>query len=87
MADNDNYLGETLWAWVTLEPNGNISLVAAIMPGVAAIMPGVAMAMPLINRRRDVIERARPLARDHAAATGQKTWLRAFTTHVDYEEA
>lgn len=72
--------GETLWAWVTREPDGNVSQVGAWLPELGAHAP-------LIHRNREVIERFRPLAVAHGAGTGQRVWLREYTGIIDHDEA
>lgn len=68
----DLNMGETLWAWVTEEPDGSISLVSAGTTG---------LQMPLIGRSEKVLRSGHmeAIARSHGYALGQKVWLRRYT--------
>jgi hypothetical protein len=64
-------LGEHLFAWVTEEPDGNISLVGAYLPRLGGNLP-------LIGRSLDAIMTFQDVARLHAKSTGQRVWLREY---------
>lgn len=70
--------GTTLWAWVTRCDDGSVSTVGFKVDN---------MHMPLVNRRRETIEKARPIAQAHATRTGQRVWLREFTSVIDHGDA
>jgi hypothetical protein len=64
--------GDTLYAWQVQEPDGQWSMVGALIPGVGEHAP-------LIHRDLLLIRRLEGLARMHADATGQPLRLARFT--------
>jgi hypothetical protein len=60
-----------LYAWQVQEPDGQWSMVGALVPETGSHMP-------LVHRSLQVIEHLRPLATDHAAATRQKLRLARY---------
>ena len=57
-------MGETLWAWVTEESDGAISLVGVMTPG--------GIHLPLIGRSEKAVRRAEAIARTHGDALLQE---------------
>lgn len=70
--------GPSLWAWVTEESGGRISMVGALIGEHHT---------PLCHRDRNIIEKLRPVAKQHAEATGQRVWLREYTAAIEHGEA
>jgi len=64
-------LGERLFAWVTEEPNGNVSVVGAYVPQLGGHLP-------MIGRSLDHIMALQEFARAHKQNTGQRVWLREY---------
>jgi hypothetical protein len=64
-------MSETLWAWVTEEPNGAITLIGALMLGIGH--------MPLIGRDEQTMRSLEPFARAHGESHKQKIWMRRYT--------
>jgi len=63
-------LGTRLFAWVTEEPNGAVSLVGAYTPELGHL--------PMIGRSIDHLMKLQHFAELHAKATGQRVWLREY---------
>ena len=78
MNDNIN-MGEHLFAWVTEEPGGSVSLVGAWIPEAGGNLP-------LIGRSRDAIMKLRPVALHHGRASGQRVWMREYIKTKDHED-
>jgi hypothetical protein len=77
MEPADAKAGTSLWAWVT-ETRDGVSTIGVVRNGIH---------LPLITRDRDLIEKGRRVAQSHRAQTGQRCWLREYTTIVDHEDA
>jgi hypothetical protein len=71
-------MADDLWAWVTEEPTGDISLVGGFAIGLGH--------MPLIGRSEEHVRRLERIARAHAVETGQRVWLRQYSKVQDHEQ-
>jgi hypothetical protein len=69
---------ESLWIWVSEYPDGSIVTVGGKIG-----RENFALQSP----KREIAEKMRPLAQHHAATTGQRVWLREFTTFKDHGSA
>jgi hypothetical protein len=71
--------GNTLWAWQVQEPDGQWSMVGALMIAPLIEDTGTSTHMPLIHRKREVVMMMEEMAKGHARATGQPLRLAQFT--------
>lgn len=64
--------GDTIYAWQEWEPNGDWGIIAAVIPALGTTP------VPLVMRDPTSALRAEPLARAHAAASGNPVRLARF---------
>lgn len=69
-------VGEDLWAWVTRQPDGVISLIG--------VNTG-AHWLPCVSHSRENVMRLKLIAEAHGKATNQPVWLRRYTTVNEYK--
>ena len=69
--------GSRLWAWMTEEPDGQLSLIGMMVDNVHA---------PMIGRDEKIIRGLEPIARKHGNKTGQAVWLRCWISYRDEED-
>ena len=70
---------DTLYVWVSTYPDGTVGIIGAGIPGIGAT--------PLVTRdARIALTMFRAFAENHKKATGQKCWLRRYTSYEDEAE-
>lgn len=72
-----------LWVWVTRYPDGSVGQVGAAFG--STFDPSTSRT--LSARQRETAEDLRPIARLHAARTGQRVWLRRYRVVQEYGDA
>ena len=73
----DRVIGDTLWAWQVQEPDGQWSMVGALLDG---------RHTPLIHRKYDVVLMMASMAKTHSERTGQPLRLAEFVLKNQWVE-
>ncbi len=68
---------DRMWAWVTIDPSGQISFIGAELPGIGNV--------PLVHHNESVIDQTKEFAEAHAKLTGQRVWKREYVRTVDHD--
>jgi hypothetical protein len=66
------------FSWMTIDTDGSTGVIGGYVPGLGHI--------PMHFRSRSMAMQFKPLAESHRHTTGQRVWLRIWTSFVDEKD-
>jgi hypothetical protein len=70
--------GQRQFSWMTEYPDGSTGAIGGLIPGLGHV--------PMHFRNRSTALQMKPLAESHRKLSGQRVWLRVWTSFTDEED-